>query len=833
MSQKHRRKHPPKTFQPTEPTSREPLLAESLCLAVYAVAFVPLVAFAQFLATFHFGKVMVFRSGVEIMAVMYIALVWRDRSYLPRPSRILWGCLAFGSAFTVATVASVNPYISFWGTLERMGGLWTFWHYVVFFLIAAGVLRSRVQWRKMLRATVMAGLLAAVYGVLQRVEWPYVLGTGGRSERMFGPLGNEALFAGYEVVCLFLALTLLVDRLQNRAEDHPAQERRPGYLWAVVGPGITVLSYILFCRVAWKPPAADTQTFFAALPLLIPFFWGVHKTITDAEERAWLPGAILLDLVAIALTVVRGSFLGVGVGLLVFSGLYCLRYPSRLAWKALITLGVLAALLLIILATPIRHSDLLRQSSILRRVTETSFQEYSSRTRYLAWKIGLAGWRETPRTVLVGWGPEMFNVPFSKRFDPYFYDSFAAQTFYDRAHNMFVEVLVTMGLLGLAAYLFLYWGLVTAALKIRGRPADAVFGIGLLSLVVAYAIHNFFIFDTSANFIVFFITLGFASFLIAPARQETPRPCPFAAFRLPVVGLIAVAAAVLIWHTNVRQSLANYGMTRAIVKSWRGDFDGAVRGFQEVIGSDVPGKYEYRHRFAQYVIDALEHVKITPEQEQVIRTAIREVQKNADESPMDYLPLFHLSRLHIMLGKDNPTSPSNDEAIKYTQAVLNISPTFVRSYYELAQAYLNKKEFDRAAESFRKAAELNPKVGVSFWYWGMAELEWGHSKEGLRLIDEAVAKGYSLGEGEYLRLAVALDKLGGENARLVEIFETLTKMAPTNAEHHLNLANVYARVGKKDLAVAEAKRAAQLDPKLEPKLRNFVQQLGGQWNVER
>lgn len=826
MSQKHHRKHPPKTFQPTGPASREPLLAESLRLAVYAVAFVPLVVFSQFLATFHFGKVMVFRSGVEIMAVMYIALVWRDRSYLPRPTRILWGCLAFTLAFTVATVASVNPYISFWGTLERMGGLWTFWHYVLFFLIAAGVLRSRVQWRKMLRATVMASLLAAVYGVLQRTSFEFVLGAG--EERIFGTLGNAALFAGYEVVCVFLALTLLVDRLQNGAEDHPAQDKRRGYLWAAIGPGIAVLSYVLFCRVAWKPPAADTQTFFAALPLLIPFFWGVHKTITDAEERAWLPGAILLDLVAIALTVVRGSFLGVGVGLLVFSVLYCLRYPSRLAWKALITLGVLAAVVLIILATPIRHSDLLRQSSILRRVTGTSFQEYSSRTRYLAWKIGLAGWRETPRTVLVGWGPEMFNVPFSKRFDPYFYDSFAAQTFYDRAHNMFVEVLVTMGLLGLAAYLFLYWGLVTAALKIRGRPADAVFGIGLLSLVVAYAIHNFFIFDTSANFLVFFITLGFASFLIAPARQETPRPCPFAAFRLPVVALIAVAAAGLIWHTNVRQSLANYRMTRAIVKSWRGDFDGAVRGFQEVIASDVPGKYEYRHRFAQYVIDALGNAKITPEQEQVIRIAIQEVQKNADESQMDYLPLFHLSRLHIMLGKDNPTSPSNDEAITYSQAVLKISPTFVRSYYELAQAYLNKKEFDRAVECFRKAAELSPKVAISFWYWGMAELERGHSAEGLRLIDESRAKGYALKEGEYLRLAVALDKLG-ENARLVEIFETLTKMAPANAEHHLNLANVYARVGKKDRSVAEARRAAQLDPKLEPKLREFVQQMGGQW----
>jgi tetratricopeptide (TPR) repeat protein/O-antigen ligase len=829
MSQKNRRKHPPKTFQPTGPAPREPLLAESLCLAVYAVALVPLIIFSQFLAPFHFGKVMVFRSGVEIMAVMYVWLVWQDRSYLPKPTLILWGCVAFALSFTAATVASVNPYISFWGTLERMGGLWTFWHYVIFFLIAVGVLRTRMQWRRMLRTTAMGGLLAGLYAVLQRADAPFVLGAGGRSGRIFGTVGNEALFAGYEIVCLFLALALFVDRLKNGSGIRSNLDRGRGYLWAAVGPCTAVLSYMLFCKMTWKLPAeTEVHPLAGAIPFLIPLFWGVYKTVRDAEEAAWLPAALLLELIAIVLTVVRGSYLGVVVGAFVFIGLYHLRYPSRLTRNALLTMSALAAACLIILATPIRHSDLVRQSTIVRRVTETSLQEYSGQTRYLAWKIGLAGWRETPKTLLLGWGPETFNVPFSKRFNPYFYNSFEAETFYDRAHNMFVEVLVTMGLLGLVAYLSLYWGVVTAALKIRGRPADAVFGIGLLSLVVAYAIHNFFIFDTSASFIVFFITLGFASFLIAPTRQETPRPCLFATFRLPVVGLLAVAVAVLVWQTNVRPSLANYGMTRAIVKTWRGDFNGAVQAFRDAIAYDVPGKYEYRHRFAQYVIDALENAKITPEQEQVVRVAIREVQKNADESPMDYLPLFHLSRLHIMLGKDNPTSPSNDEAIKYSQAVLKISPTFVRTYYELAQAYLNKKEFDRAVECFRKAAELNPKVGVSFWYWGMAELQRGHSTEGLRLIDEAVAKGYALKEGEYLRLAVALDKLG-ENARLVEIFETLTKMAPTNAEHHLNLANVYARVGKKDLAVAEARKAAQLDPKLEPKLREFVQQLGGQW----
>ena len=121
----------------------------------------------------------------------------------------------------------------------------------------------------------------------------------------------------------------------------------------------------------------------------------------------------------------------------------------------------------------------------------------------------------------------------------------------------------------------------------------------------------------------------------------------------------------------------------------------------------------------------------------VIQYTISEVQKNVDENPGDYLPYLYLSRLYITLGKNDSKSSYNDEALKNSMKALEISPTFVRTYYEIAQAYLNKKDNAKALEYFNKALALNPDVGLTLWYVGSVEIDMGRTKEGLQHIDEA------------------------------------------------------------------------------------------------
>src|SRR3989344_1058267 len=79
---------------------------------------------------------------------------------------------------------------------------------------------------------------------------------------------------------------------------------------------------------------------------------------------------------------------------------------------------------------------------------------------------------------------------------------------------------------------------------------------------------------------------------------------------------------------------------------------------------------------------------------------------------MDYLPYLYISRAYIVLGKSDSTSQFNDLALENSTKALEISPTFIRTYYEVAQAYINKNDYEKAILSFQKAAELNPDLGL-------------------------------------------------------------------------------------------------------------------------
>ena len=746
---------------------KEPLLSKILRYLIYASAFVPLIIFSEYISPFHFGKIVIFRSIVEIMAAIYLLLIWKEPSYRPKMTKISWAFLFFALAFSVTTATSVIKYMSFWGSLERMGGLFTFWHYYVYFIILTSIFRTKEEWLNLFKVTIVVGILSAVYGFGQRTDIQFFIGSGGR-ERIFGTIGNPALFAGYQIFILFLALTL----------------------------------------------------------------WFYKKD--DIHEKVLYGSAVILNTIAVFMTAVRGSIVGVVVGFLVFALLHSLVFKTKSGKN--IFLGLISlAIFFIFMAMIFRNSGFVQNSPYFRRVTDFSSDTYTVNTRFWAWQAGLRGWEEGPKTILLGWGPENFNIPFSKHFNPKFFRGPGSETLFDRAHNMFVEILVTMGLLGFLAYINMFISIFKVLWKKMHESREAaLFSVGLIPLTIAYMIHNSFIFDTSANFLVFFTILGFISFLSLPGGPaDKPKEKAHGKKVNEVLWsfsavVLAVAAIFVVYRFNVMPSEANYATTRGIVAGWDNDFKGAVDKFKESLSYNVPGKYDYRHRLAQYLLDKGNSGKLSPEMIDALHYAIGEVQKNIDENNIDYLPYLYLSRMYITLGKDDPKSEYNDKALEQSLKALELSPTFVRTYYEIGQAYLNKKDLPKAAEYFQKAAELNPEVGLSLWYWAVVEIEMGNVDQGAKIVDKLIDSGYQLVEQDYAKLVGVYGKRN-DYPRIAYIYEQLVGINPANAQYHASLAVAYARIGKVDEAVVQAKEAARLDPKFTAEAQNFVQQIGKQW----
>ena len=760
----------------------ESSLAKWLRWMVYACAFVPLIIFSQYMSPFHFGKVIVFRSVVQMMLVLYIMLIWRDRSYLPKSHAILWAFLAFTGAFILTTITSVAPLQSWWGTLERMGGLFSFLHYPAFFIMMVSVLRTRRDWQVLLDIMIGVGVASAIYGFLQKTDWTWILGSGGRA-RPFGTIGNAALFAGYELLVSYLALTLSLLKRTTQS-------------WRV-------------------------------------WYWIASATMA----------------LAVLMTAVRGSLLGLVVSALLMAVLWSVLHKSRRG-KNILLGSITVVVLTVFLALLLRNTSLVQNSPYLRRVTDVSSKTYTVQTRFWAWSAAFQGWSESPRTVLVGWGPENFNVPFSHYFNPKFFQGPGSETFFDRAHNMFVEVLTTMGLVGELTYLALFGTLFWTLAQCMKREGDErTLGIGLAAMTVAYMIHNSFIFDTSANFITFFMILGFATYVSVNGvggndksvmtTDKMRKGREWTGAQIAAAGVLSIVAIVTVYATNIVPAKANYAVTRAIVAGWQGDWTTSVNKYREAIDYDVPGRYEYRHRFAQYLLElsSVADVSKVPNFPEVMQQAIIDVKANVAENPSDYLPLLYLSRLYITLGKESSTSPFNDVALEYSTRALDISPTFVRTYYEVAQVYLNKEDPQMALEWFTKAAQLQPEVGLTYWYMAVARAQIALAikdvkgvQEALQMVMTARQKNYQLTEADSQKLVMMYGAVGDIES-IEMIYSALTNAFPKKAAYWEQLVAAQLQLNRVREAAASLHTALAIpevaaDTAFKTKAEALLRQLG-------
>lgn len=743
-------------------SKRDPGLAKFIRFGLYLTAFVPLIIFREFISPFNFGKIIVFRSLIEILAAAYIILVLKERSYLPRRDRIFWALIFFIVVFAITALSGVNPYNSLWGNIERMGGLWNLTHYFLYFIILISVFTKREHWHRFFNFIIFAGVLSAFYGFFQRTNIDFFLGSGGR-ERIIGTIGNAALFAGYELFIVFLSLLMLF---------------RPNIQGSI---------------------------------------------------KAWYVFVFIISSIAVLMTAVRGSLLGYGAGLLVFAYLWSRQSGSRFAKKALV--GLMGfGVIFIIFSLLFHNSSFVKNSKYLSRITSLSPTSVTVKTRFWAWEAGIKGWSEDAKRIVLGWGPENFNFPFSKNFNPNFYAGVGSETVFDRAHNMFVEVLVTMGLIGFAAYLNIFASVFLFLRRLMKRSDTAIYAMGFVPLVIAYMVHNSFIFDAASNLILFFGILGFISYL--NKNEEKDEKIKEGAIiknksALNILSIaLAVGVAILIYKINILPSKANYATTRGIVAGQRGNFELAYTKFKESLSHDVPGKYEFRHRFAQYLVgQGGPSTKETAVQE-AFAFAISQIDKNIAENPGDYLPYLYGSRLNINLGQGIPNSPHNDKALEYSMKALEISPTFIRTYHEIAQAYLNKKDYAKAIEYFQKAIDMNPDTGVNYWYLGSAKLESG-DQSGVQDLEKSlkVLNRHVPNEQEYLRL-VNIYLKANNFEKIAEIYEKIIAKNPKNPQHYASLAVAYANLGRLDDAERVTRQAVKVDPSFENDARIFLRSIG-------
>ena len=155
-----------------------------------------------------FLKTILLQTTIALTLPAFLLLAWRQPAFRPRRS---WLSLAVGAYFIALLLSclfSFNQHRSFWGTQDRMGGLFSLAHFFLWYVMATSILHTWRDWRRLLHWQVALGLLVALTALRQLGD-PSI-------DRISGVLGNPIYCATYQVFFIGI-LALLWIRTRSLA----------------------------------------------------------------------------------------------------------------------------------------------------------------------------------------------------------------------------------------------------------------------------------------------------------------------------------------------------------------------------------------------------------------------------------------------------------------------------------------------------------------------------------------------------------------------------------------------------------------------------------------
>ena len=118
--------------------------------------------------------------------------------------------LALILVYLIATIFSVAPHASLYGSYQRLQGTFTTFSYLVLFAVIGANLRRRSQAERILTTIIITSLPIALYGILQHFRLDPLPWGGDTTARVTGHMGNAIFIAAYLIMAALLTLGRVV-----------------------------------------------------------------------------------------------------------------------------------------------------------------------------------------------------------------------------------------------------------------------------------------------------------------------------------------------------------------------------------------------------------------------------------------------------------------------------------------------------------------------------------------------------------------------------------------------------------------------------------------------
>ena len=420
------------------------------------------------------------------------------------------------------------------------------------------------------------------------------------------------------------------------------------------------------------------------------FLWRTWKSVA----LRWVYGLlIVLQVWVLYMTATRGAILGLIGGALVVILLNLINKENALIRKASVA-GLLGVVVLVGGFMVFRNSEFVTNSPVLSRFSSLSVENIKTQGRYFVWPMALEGVKDRP---ILGWGQENFNYIFQEHYKA---EMFRLEPWFDRVHNIFLDWAVAGGLLGLLAYLSLYFALLFIVWK-RGQFSYTEKSI-LTGLVAAYFFHNFFVFDHLVSYVLFFSLLVYVHYRNAgePLWGKSFAEAKINRIVLPIVTIVLLAS---LYFVNIEPIKTNVFLIKALkAVQTPGETARAVEYFRKAYDTSRLGRPEVVEHIASNSAAVVTGDLSMEEKNAFFDFAKNAVLKQINDSGND-------ARYELLGGGFLSAFGFSSEALPHLERAKALMSGKQQIYFEIGSVYVNEKEPLRALETFREAYELAPE----------------------------------------------------------------------------------------------------------------------------
>ncbi len=581
--------------------------------------------------------------------------------------------------------------------------------------------------------------------------------------------------------------------------------------------GLYTVFNAFFALYLWSPTIGESREA-QRNQRFIPQGWGIF----------WA-SAFFVNLITLYFDGSRGAMLGFGAGIFIYmlASIWQNR-ESRKIWFGIIATGVVLYGIL----WALRDTDFVIKNYQFYRITHISSQDTTIQQRIVEWGIAWNAFKTRP---IFGFGPNNYLYLHNAFLNPRVYN--LQETNFDRAHNAYLDYASMSGIFGLLGYLFL----IAAIFWVFWKAGFYT----LASLMAAYAVNSFFVFDSPGSYIVLFLTIGFAAYVAGNLKSQIPNPkqIPNSKIQNPnsaspqVTAVVSLVACLLslyvIWQVSWKPVAANMNFVTAFTGLNAGTItpEQAFEDYKSALKYETLGTTEFRNQYTQWIQNNIN--KFPPEKRlEVIDFGIKQLEQEAHDHPLvfGYLNLGYLNYF-MANGLSDPALKQNfyQKAAESYDKAIELAPGRLEVYYAYLQLSIATKNYQKGIEVMRKATAAAPKYPQTWWYLGIAYTSAGDRENAIKATNQAIIIKYGADvvkdEGGYLiydldkvsvvpeRIAPKMEVLGVVsnyiNAQrwkeLLLLYLSAAVEDPADANIHQSLALVYQNLGRGDKVQEELK----------------------------